>query len=164
MTETILSYFSDSFLTPQIATFFMAMLPVTELRIALPWGMTIGGLSWTSAYFWAIAGNYVIALILLGFLEPVSIRLRRWKVWDKFFLWLFARTRRKGKMIERFEFWGLVLFVGIPLPVTGAWTGCAAAFVFGLSYKKSILAVLLGLFMSATIVLTLTATGLFLFL
>ncbi len=164
MTETVLTFFTESILTPQIATFLMAMLPITELRIALPWGMTFGGLHWLSAYLWAIAGNFVVALLILRFLEPASIWLRRWDVWDRFFEWLFARTRRKGKLIERFEFLGLILFVGIPLPVTGAWTGCAAAFVFGLSYKKSIVAILFGLFMSATIVLTLTATGLFLFL
>jgi len=162
--EQLLTFFSDSVQNPQLATFLLAMLPITELRIALPWGMTIGGLDWGSAYFSAIAGNYVIALLILWFLEPGSRWLRRWRIWDRFFLWLFARTRRKGKLIERFEFWGLILFVGIPLPITGAWTGCAAAFVFGLSNRKSMLAILMGLFMSATIVLTLTATGLFLFL
>ena len=66
-------------------------------------------------------------------------------------------------MIETWEFLGLVIFVGIPLPVTGAWTGAAAAFLFGLSYKKSFTAIFAGLLMSATIVTIITTTGIKLF-
>ncbi len=159
MVDAVISFFQESVRNPQLITFFLAMLPITELRVALPWGMTFGGLEWYSAYFWSVAGNYVIALFILLFLEPVSRWLRQWKLWDRFFSWLFARTRRKGKLIETFEFWGLVLFVGIPLPVTGAWTGCVAAFIFGLVYRKSVFAILLGLILSATVVTILTTTG-----
>ena len=61
-------------------------------------------------------------------------------------------TKRKGKMIYLLKFYGLILFVGIPLPLTGVWTGSLAAYLFGLSKRKSILAITSGLILSASIV------------
>ena len=163
MLETILHFFTTTFQDPRWVTFLLAMTPIGELRIALPWGITMGEMSWYSAYFWAIAGNFLISIPIVFLLGPISNYLMRWALAKRFFDWLFERTRRKGKLIETWEFWGLVVFVGIPLPVTGAWTGAAAAFLFGLSYKKSLLAILTGLFMSATIVTIITTTGVKLF-
>ncbi len=159
MADRIIAFFQSGFENPEWATFFLAMLPITELRLALPWALTMTDMTWYSAYFISILGNFLITIPIVFFLKPVSDWFRRWPAGERFFTWLFARTRRKGQMIERLEFWGLVVFVGIPLPVTGAWTGAAAAFVFGLTYKKTFSALLLGLFMSATIVLTITLFG-----
>ncbi|MBU2617583.1 MAG: small multi-drug export protein, partial [Euryarchaeota archaeon] len=92
-------------------------------------------------------------------LEPVSNHLRRYKSWDKFFDWLFTRTHRKHN--ERFEKYGAIalsLFVAVPLPVTGAWTGCAAAFVFGIKFRHALPAILLGVLI-AGVVVTLTCLG-----
>jgi len=159
--ESLIQFFQSTLNDPRWVTFLLAMTPIGELRVALPWGMTFGEMPWYEAYAWAVAGNFVIAIPILLFLEPISDFLRRWTIFDRFFTWLFARTRRKGRLIETWEFFGLVVFVGIPLPVTGAWTGCVAAFLFGLPYRRSFLAVFVGLLMSATIVTTLTATGMF---
>ncbi len=152
MAQHIVDFISNTFNNPHWVTFFLAMLPITELRVALPWGWTIGNLSWAAAFGWAVAGNFLISIPILLLLEPVSTWLMRYRWGDRFFNWLFARTRRKGKLIETAEFWGLVVFVGIPLPVTGAWTGCVAAFLFGMKYPKALLAIFLGLLMSASIV------------
>jgi uncharacterized membrane protein len=62
-------------------------------------------------------------------------------------------------MIKKYHFWGLVLFVGIPLPVTGAWTGCIAAHLFGIPKLKALAAIMLGLCLSGTIVSILLMTG-----
>jgi len=70
---------------------------------------------------------------------------------------IFARTRRKGEMIERYEEIGLMLFVAIPLPVTGAWTGSLAAYLFGLKFWKSILFIFLGVLIAAGVVSFLTS-------
>lgn len=77
---------------------------------------------------------------------------------DRFFEWLFARTRRKGEVRMRKYgiFVGLMLFVAVPLPVTGAWTGCAAAFLFGVKFRYSLLAVMLGVLIAGLIVSILT--------
>ncbi|NIM19749.1 MAG: ligand-binding protein SH3 [Candidatus Latescibacteria bacterium] len=142
----------------ELATFVIATLPVSELRGAIPYAITIGGLPWQEAYVIAVIGNFLPVLPILYFIGPVSDRLRRIDAFDKFFTWLFARTRRKGKLIEKFEAVGLVLFVAIPLPVTGAWTGSLAAFLFGLRKPLAIPAIILGICI-AGVVVTLATTG-----
>jgi uncharacterized membrane protein len=134
------------------------MLPVSELRGAIPYAMTVGGMSWQEAFVISVIGNFVPVIHILLLIGPMSIWLRRWPVFDRFFVWLFARTRRKGAMIERFEALGVCLFVAIPLPMTGAWTGAAAAFVFGVRPRLAIPAIAAGILIAGTIV-TLVVTG-----
>ena len=159
MSNYILEFFSNWDTYPKIVTTLLAMLPFTELRGALPWGVFVGKMNLQSAFFYAVLGNYLISIPLLLFLEPVSKYLSRYRMFDNFFKWLFMRTRKKSVQIEKYGFWGLVIFVGIPLPVTGAWTGSVAAFLFDLPRKKSFVAIFLGLLMSATIVSVLIETG-----
>ena len=135
------------------------MLPITELRAAIPWAILIQKIPWHEAAFYSILGNFLITIPILYFLEPISNKLRHFYFMDKFLNWLFIRTRKKGKLIEKLEFYGLIIFVGIPLPVTGAWTGCLAAHIFGIQTKKAFLAIFTGLCLSASIVTTLTLLG-----
>ena len=79
-------------------------------------------------------------------------------LFDRFFDWLFARTRRKGRLIEQYQAVGLALFVAVPLPITGAWTGAIAAFVFGLKIIPSFIAIVSGVVMAGVIV-TLACQG-----
>ena len=145
-------------LSPKVLTFFIAMLPISELRGAIPYALWIGNLGWREAYIIAILGNFLPVIPLLLFMERASEWLRRYPLGDRFFTWFFKRTRKKGKLIERFETIGLTMFVAIPLPVTGAWTGCAAAIIFGVPRKKAVLAILLGIMIAGCIV-TLASMG-----
>jgi len=142
----------------EIATFILAMLPISELRGAIPYGITIGGMSWQKTFAIAVAGNALPVVPILYLIGPVSDWLRRFPVFDRFFTWIFARTRRKGEMIQRLEAVGLMLFVAVPLPVTGAWTGSLAAFLFGLRKPLAIPAILLGVLLAGVIV-TLATQG-----
>jgi len=146
----------------EAVTFLIATLPVAELRGAIPWALAPppvgGGLSWQEAYLWAVMGNLLPVPFLLGLLGPLSERLRRWRPADRFFGWLFARTRRRGRLVERYGPLGLVLFVGIPLPVTGAWTGTVAAFLFGVPSRRALPAIVLGVLLAGVIV-TLASLG-----
>ena len=82
----------------------------------------------------ALLGALVCAsLVSIETASSVLIASKDWIV--GFFDWLFARTRRRGRLIKRFELIGLILFVAIPLPVTGAWTGSLAAFLFGVKKR-----------------------------
>jgi len=141
-----------------LTTFVLAMLPVSELRGAIPYAMTVGGMSWQEAFVISVIGNFVPVIPILLLIGPVSEWTRRWPAFDRFFTWLFERTRRKGKMIERFEAVGVCLFVAIPLPMTGAWTGAAAAFVFGVRPRLAIPAIAAGILIAGTIV-TLVVNG-----
>ena len=159
MVEKLIPYIEELVKYPEWVTFILSMLPITELRGSLPWAVLVGKLSWPLAIGLSIAGNLLVTLPILFFLEPISTKFRKWPIGDRFFTWLFHRTRKKGRLIEKLEFWGLVIFVGIPLPITGAWTGSVAAFIFGVSYFRSIMAILLGLIMSSSIVSALILSG-----
>jgi uncharacterized membrane protein len=141
-----------------LTTFVLAMLPISELRGAIPYAMTVGGMSWQDAFVISVIGNFVPVIPILLLLGPVSERLRRFPVCDRFFTWVFERTRRKGTLVERFEAVGVCLFVAVPLPMTGAWTGAAAAFVFGVRPRLAIPAIAAGILIAGTIV-TLVVTG-----
>ena len=156
MLDKIIATLSHS--SAELTTFVIAMLPVSELRGAIPYAVTLGNLPWQEAYIIAVIGNFVPVLPILYLIGPVSDKLRKIAVFDRFFTWLFARTRRKGRLIERFEVLGLILFVAIPLPVTGAWTGTLAAFLFDVRKKLAIPAIILGICI-AGVVVTLATTG-----
>lgn len=143
-----------------VATMIIGALPISELRGAIPVAMGIYGMTPLEAYFFSVVGNLLPVIPLLLFLEPVSNYLRRYRIFDIFFTWLFARTHRNHT--ERFEKYGtfaLTLFVAIPLPVTGAWTGCAAAFVFGIKFKHSLPSITAGVMIAGVIVTVLTIMG-----
>ncbi|MGI6553207.1 MAG: COG2426 family protein [Bacillota bacterium] len=134
------------------ATFFLAAVPVTELRAAIPIALA-WGLSPPQAFVAAVLGNIVPIIPILSLLGPVSRSLTRFKVFQLFFDWLFARTKKQEKKIQKYGFWGLALFVGIPLPGTGIWTGCVLAFLLGMRLFPAFLAMSLGVLMAGCLVL-----------
>ncbi|MBI2954000.1 MAG: small multi-drug export protein [Chloroflexi bacterium] len=146
-------------LSPELATFVLAMLPVTELRGAIPLAIFRLGLPPMEAFLWSVLGNSLAGALVAAFLDPVSRVLRQFYIFDRFFMWLFERTRRRhSKNFEKYQSLALLLFVAIPLPMTGAWSGAAAAFVFGIKKRSAIPIIALGVFMAGVIV-TLVSTG-----
>ena len=129
----------------------VAALPVLELRGAIPLGFSLG-VPLGRLYFLAFLGNLIPVLPLLLFFKYFFHHLENIKFIGKFFKWWFRRVERKSKLVERWGFWGLVLFVAIPLPITGAWTGTAAATLFEIRIKKAFLAILLGVAIAGVIV------------
>ena len=129
-----------------------AMAPISELRGAIPLALFELGMSPLQAYIYSVFGNMLPVIPLLLFLEPVSNWLRRYRCFDRFFDWLFARTRRYNDRMEKYGALGLASFVAIPLPVTGAWTGCAVAFVFGIRFKYAFPTILAGVLVAGVIV------------
>jgi len=136
----------------------VSMLPITELRLSIPYAIGILDFSWYSALFWSLVGNVLITAVLLSVLEPVyKFLMENFNVFDKLFAWLFNRTRKKHSKL--FDVWGaiaLVLFVAIPLPGTGAWSGSLAASVFGIKFRKALPLIALGLIIAGGIVTILT--------
>jgi uncharacterized membrane protein len=140
-------------------TLLAAALPVSELRGAIPLAIGVYGYDPWQAYLLAVLGNLLPVVPLLLFLGPVSDWLRRFTFWDKFFTWLFSRTRRKYiREHESFSLTALALFVAIPLPVTGAWTGCAIAFLVGFRFWPAFVAISAGVLLAGVIV-TATVLG-----
>lgn len=145
---------------PQLITFLVSTLPIFELRGGIPLALTVYNLSPLSAFLWAVLGNIFPLIFLLYCLGPVSEFLsRRFYFFNRFFAWLFERTRRKHN--HKFEIWGslaLILFVAIPLPMTGGWTGAVAAFVFGIPFKKAFPLIVTGVLIAGFVV-TLASLG-----
>jgi uncharacterized membrane protein len=143
-------------ITPDwLMTLAFAALPVSEVRGAIPLAIGIYGYSAVEAYLLAVLGNLLPVIPLLLFLEPVSSHLRKYPVGDSFFYWLFTRTRKKYiRDHENFGMTALALFVAIPLPMTGAWTGCAIAFLVGMKFKNAFIAISLGVLIAGVIVTT----------
>lgn len=142
----------------ELAVVLIAMLPIAELRLAIPIAILSFKLDPVNAFFLAIIGNMIPVIPLLLFLQPVSSYLRRWHTWDVFFTGLFKRTQHNhSARFEKYGSYALTVFVSIPLPVTGAWTGCAAAFVFGIRFKYALTAIFSGVVLAGMIVTVLTA-------
>lgn len=142
----------------ELITFILSTLPVSELRGAIPFAVS-RGIPWQKAYMIAVIGNFVPVIPILLFLGKVSEFLREHsRLFDRFFSWLFTRTMNRSAVVERFEAFGLILFVAIPLPITGAWTGCVAAFLFKIPLKHAVPAITAGILIAGAVV-TLASLG-----
>ncbi len=138
-------------LPPKILVFFTSMLPVSELRGAIPLGVGLG-LDIPTVFIIAVAGNVVPVLPLLYLFSPLHQWAQKFFITRKFFGWLDQRTRRRAELVRRYELLGLMLLVAIPLPFTGAYTGCIAASIFGLDKRSSFFAIFLGVLIAGLLV------------
>ena len=135
------------------------MLPVAELRGALPVAINVFHMPWYFALPIAYVGNLVpvpLIFLLLERLRRLSARMGIiGELVDKF----FSLTSRRAQLIEKYGPIGLVLFVAIPLPVTGAWTGTLAAFLLGMRFRDAVLPICLGVLIAGVIVTVLSILG-----
>jgi len=142
-------------------TFFTAALPLSELRGAVPLAILKYGFSPYKAFIISALGNILPVLPLLLGLEKISEYLSHKFYWfNRFFSWLFERTREKHK--DHFHYWGdlaLFIFVAIPLPLVGAYSGVVAAFVFGIPLKHAFWSIVLGVLAAGLIVTAITIFG-----
>jgi uncharacterized membrane protein len=137
----------------------IAASPIAELRAAIPLAILTFDFPWYHALLLAIIGNLLPVPLILLFMDTATRLLGRIAFFRRTLDWLFERTRRRGRIIERYKRIGLVLFVAIPLPVTGAWTGSLAAVLFGVSFKYAFLSILAGVIIAGIIVTCLTLLG-----
>lgn len=156
MVETIVNMLKG--ISKEWITIIIATLPISELRGAIPVALAMG-LSPLKAFFLSILGNTIPIIPVLFLLEPVSNKLRRFPLWRRFFDWLFERTRQKGDLIQKYEAIGLMLFVAVPLPMTGAWSGCIAASLFKIKFRYAFPAIFLGVVEAGVIVLLVCLFG-----
>jgi uncharacterized membrane protein len=152
----------------------ISTLPIVELRGAIPVGHVLAADSSAGEtpaplsarlatsgriLFLAVLGNMIPVPLILWFLGPLSEWARRWPAGRRLIDWLFARTRKKSAEIEKYETLGLMIFVAIPLPATGAWTGAMAAFLMGLSFRHAMVSIFLGVVIAGLIMTVLSLLG-----
>ena len=136
--------------------FLIAMIPIFELRGSIPIGILSYQLPWWKVVPISLAGNMVPIAFILLFFDFVTKIFFQFGFTKKILESIFARTRKKSAVIQKYEELGLMLFVAIPLPVTGAWTGSLAAYLFGFSFWKSMLFIFLGVLIASVVVSLLT--------
>jgi len=141
-------------MSPFLLVFFLSMLPISEIRGAIPIGFFYYHLSLWKVFFVALLGNILTTLILLLFLKRISLFFKRQKnflrnFWD---LLLNHYYLKHKKTIKSLGAVALVIFVAIPLPFTGAWSGSLIAFIFNLSFKKSFFLISIGIILAGILV------------
>ena len=149
-----------------LIVFLVSMVPLLELRGAIPYGVVYGLPLWLT-YVVAIVGNMLPVPFIYFFARRVLLWGRDKKWIGPFFTWCLEKGEKGGRKLQakagRGLFWALLLFVGIPLPGTGAWTGTLAASILDMGFKKSVLACMGGVLLAGCImgVLSLLGVGAF---
>ena len=138
-----------------IITFSIAMIPLVELRGAVPYAISSGIPLW-QALLIGVIGNMLPVPIIFFFARHILEWGKDKPVIGNFFTWCLNKGHRGGQKLEEAAgdkgiFWALLLFVGIPLPGTGAWTGTLAASILDWDFKRSVLAVMLGVVLAGLI-------------
>ncbi|MCH7760896.1 small multi-drug export protein [candidate division TA06 bacterium] len=143
----------------ELAVLAISTLPIFELRGGIPVAIHLFRMEWWSGFFFSYLGNLLPVFPLLLFLGTLKKGLSRVPLFKNFFNWLFERTKRRGRIVERYKSLGLMVFVAIPLPITGAWTGAVAATLFGLKRLHAFIAIAVGVFIAGGIVTGLSLMG-----
>lgn len=128
----------------EVVLFLLAATPVLEVRAAVPLGVAVYNLPALKVILLCVLGSILPVFPVLWFLNTLTERLRKVAFFDRFFEWLFHRTRSRSSIIEEFELVGLTLFIAIPFPGTGVWTGCVAAYLLGLPWVPTFICAMVG--------------------
>jgi uncharacterized membrane protein len=142
-----------------VKIFLTAMTPIGELRASIPLGLTILHQPWFLVFAISVIGNMIPPIFILWLFPKFSGWLMSHsKFMNRFLNWLFERTRKKvHDKIEKYGDLALIIFVAIPLPNTGAWTGALAAWLFGIPMKRALPNILYGVIIAGVIVTLITA-------
>ncbi len=157
MAEQITETFASLGIGKGLVTFIISMLPIIELRGAIPIGVHLGLPLWEAAVI-SVIGNLVPVPFIIAFIRLIMDWLKRKNRLRRFVAWLEKKgTGPKADRVRRGEFWGLLILVAIPLPGTGAWTGALVAALLDIRMKRALPPIVLGVLAAAVIVSLATA-------
>lgn len=149
----------NSGLGHELIVVIISILPVVELRGALPVAMEVFHIPWYEAFLLSVIGNLIPVPLLLLFFGSVAKLVSRVKIGKRFVDWLLTRTRRHAGSVLKYEHIGLIVFVAIPLPFTGAWTASLIAYILGLKFSHAFIDIAVGVVGAGIIVLGLVFMG-----
>jgi uncharacterized membrane protein len=142
-----------------LVTIALCLLPISELRGGLPFALS-NDVPLPVAYLICVGANGLVAPLVYLFLSSLHKVLERWRPYRRLFERVVERSRRKvHAKVEKYGYAGLILFVAIPLPITGAYTGTLGAWILGMDRRKTILAVLGGVIIAGIIVAVVFTLG-----
>ncbi len=155
----LIAFFTQNFIGKILTTLFVSMIPVIELRGAIPIGVGLG-LPYGVSVVVSLIGNILPVPFIIVFIKAIFAWIRKvMPKLDGLVTKLEQRAEKNRATVEKYAFWGLFLFVAIPLPGTGAWTGALIAAMMDMPLKKAFPSVALGVISAATIVTTVTFLG-----
>ncbi|MCX6743300.1 MAG: small multi-drug export protein [Candidatus Parcubacteria bacterium] len=139
---------------PQLATFLIAMLPIAELRVSIPLALSVYKMSIWSEFSLSVLGAFIPGIIIVYLFEPIAkFLMKHSKIFNKFFIWLFKKTR--AHHAAKFEKYGLVailIIAATPLPLAGVWTSSLAAILFNMPKRASLIMIFLGTMIAGLLV------------
>ena len=161
--DAIVNAIRDFFLNTvgeELCVFFCSMLPIIELRGAIPMGAVFGMPMWLT-YLLSVLGNMLPVPFILLFIKKIIawMTVSKVKFFNKFAGVLNRKVEKNRDKIARYSFWGVCLFVAVPLPVTGAWTGTLVAAMLDMKFWKAVLSCLFGVLI-AGVIMTVISYGL----
>ena len=158
MIEFIQNFFLET-VGKELCVFFCSMLPIIELRGAIPLGAALG-LDWWLNYILAVCANMIPVPFILLFIKKIITWMASCRVrfFNKIANWLIRKAEKNRDKIEKYSFWGVCIFVAIPLPVTGAWTGSLVSAFIDMKFWKAVVSSLFGV-MIAGVIMTLASYG-----
>ena len=152
----LLEWLRETELGAMVSTILVSMVPVLELRFGIPWGVA-HGLSHFAAFVCAVIGNMIPLPFIVVYIRRIFKWMRRHlpqldRVVDK----LEAKAHLKGRKVTKYKYLGLMLFVAMPLPGTGAWTGALAAAFLDMPLRKALPSIFAGVLIAGFLILGLT--------
>lgn len=160
MVETMVQWITgnlEGLVSREVIVFIISMIPILELRGGLIAARLLG-IEMLPAIVACVVGNVIPVPFILWFITPIFRWMKGTKLFKPLVDKLEGKAMKKKDKIEKYEFWGLVLFVGIPLPGTGAWTGSLIASLLEVKFKKAFPAVMIGIAL-ATVIMTFVSYG-----
>ena len=159
MAEAIKTFFVD-IVGEELCVFLCSMIPIIELRGSIPFGFVFG-MEWWQTYILAVLGNMIPVPFILLFIHRIIKWMSKSKVkfFNKIANFLLCKVEKNREKIEKYSFWGVCLFVAIPLPATGAWTGSLVAATIGMKFWKALLSTFLGVLIAGVIVTVIVYGG-----
>ena len=152
MAEAIVGFFESLNLSKEVITFLISMFPIVELRGAIPVGVAFGINSW-ELYALAVIGNMLPIPFILWLSRPILNFFLNTRIFRKLGNWIQKKVDNNKEKIVKYGAWGLFIFVAIPLPGTGAWTGALVAALIDLRMKKAIPSIFFGVLTAGAIML-----------
>lgn len=140
-------------------TALLSLLPISELRGAIPFAVA-NGMPLGAAFAFCVTCNAMAGPLAFLFLDSIHKLLYRWGAYHRFFDRFVERARAKvHASVAKYGYWGLMVFVAIPFPLTGAWTGVLGGWILGIERKKTIIAVAAGVLIAGIIVSAVVGLG-----
>lgn len=144
------------FIPVSLRILILAAIPIIEQKAAIPIGIVAGLPIW-EVYIITLIGAIIPSPIIIWFIEHIFKYLRRYPIMDKLITKIEHKTRKKSANIEKYKMLGLLIFVAIPLPGTGVWTGSLASVLLGLEKKQAVGTVFLGAAIAGLLILVFTS-------